>query len=56
MKRIYQVVVGQLWDIEPIFEIEVSVLIYPILLVGVWEPGFSSFVVHSGKGFANNWV
>ena len=46
--------VGQFRDVKPIFEIEVSVLIYPILLIGSWEPGFSCFVVHSSKGLANN--
>ena len=56
MKRFYQVVMGQFWDIESIFEIEVSMFIYPVLFVGSWEPRFSSFIVHSSKGFADNRV
>ena len=56
MERFYQVVVGWLRDIEPIVEIEVSMLVYPILLVGAWKPGFSSFFIHSSKSFANNGV
>ena len=54
MESFYYVMAGQFGDIEPIFEIEMSVLIYPVLFVGSWKPGFSSFIIHGGKGFTNN--
>ena len=56
MEGLYYVMAGQFWDIESIFEIEVSMFIYPVLFVGSWEPRFSSFIVHSSKGFADNRV
>ena len=48
MERFHQVMVSQFRDIEPMFEIEVSILIYPIFLVGLWEPRFSGFIFPSG--------
>ena len=50
------VMAGQFWDIESIFEIEVPMLKYPVFLVGPQKPGFSSFIVHGSKGFADNGV
>ena len=45
---------GQFGDIKSFFEIEVSVLKYPVFLVGWWKPGFCSFIIHGNKGFGDN--
>ena len=51
MKALHQVVASGLRDIESIFEIEVSMLIYPVLFIGLWKSGFSSFIIHGNEGF-----
>ena len=51
MKAFHQVVASSFGDIESIFEIKVSMLIYPILLVSSWKPGFSGFIIHGSEGF-----
>ena len=56
MEGLYYVMAGQFWDIESIFEIEVPMLKYPVFLVGPRKPGFSSFIVHGSKAFADNRV
>ena len=56
MEGLYQVMASWFRDIEPIFEIDVSMLIYPVLFIGTWKPRFSSFFIHGGKGFADNTV
>ena len=56
VKAFHQFIAGSFRDTESIFEIEVSMLVYPVLLVHSWEPRFPGFIIHGSKGFANNGV
>ena len=56
MEGLYQVMVSSFRDIEPIFAIEVSMLKYPIFLVGSWRPECSGFIVHGGKSFGDDGI
>ena len=48
MEGFYQIVVGQFWNIELVFEIQGSIDKFPIHLGGSGNPGFSFFVIHGG--------